>query len=54
MSALKAVRYQAGGRGIVQRTKISPGVSKILKKFGISTQKRLLVVSDPSETQAAA
>ena len=32
LSALKAVRYQAEGRGIVQRTKIAPDLSEILKK----------------------
>ena len=53
LSALKAVRYQAEGRGIVQRTKIGPDVSEILKKLGISTPKRLLSVVDPPETQAA-
>jgi hypothetical protein len=53
LSALKAVRYQAEGRGIVQRTKVSPDVSEILKKLGISTPKRLLSVVDPPETQAA-
>ena len=53
LSALKAVRYQAEGRGIVQRIKIGPDVSEILKKLGISTPKRLLSVVDPPETQAA-
>ena len=53
LSALKAVRYQAEGRGIVQRTKIGPDLSEILKKLGISTPKRLLSVVEPPETQAA-
>ena len=54
LSALKAVRYQAEGRGIVQRTKISLGVSEILKKLRISTPKRLLAISKLPQTQAAA
>jgi transposase len=54
LSALKAVRYQTEGRGIVQRTKISPSVSEILKKLGISIPKRLLAIEEPPETQAAA
>jgi len=54
LSALKAVRYQAEGRGIVQRTKISLGVSEILKKLKISTPKRLLAISKLPQTQAAA
>ncbi len=54
LSALKAVRYQTEGRGIFQRTKISPSVSKIPKKLGISIPKRLLANEVPPETQAAA
>ncbi len=50
LSALKAVRYQVEGRGIVQRTKISPGVSEILKSLKISMPKRLLTISKPPET----
>lgn len=54
LSALKAVRYQAEGRSIVQRTKVSPDVSEILKKLGISTPKRLLAISKPPQTPVAA
>jgi len=54
VSALQAVRYQAEGRGIVQRTKVSPEVSEILGKLGISMPKRLLSLGDPAETKAAA
>ena len=53
LSALKAVRYHAEGRGIVQRTKITPGVSEILKTLIISIPKRLLSVVEPPKTQAA-
>jgi len=54
LSALKAVRYQAEGRGIVQRTKIGPEVSEILRKLRISTPKRLLSLGEPAETKAVA
>ena len=53
LSALKAVRYHAEGRGIVQRTKITPEVSEILRKLGISTPKRLLSLGEAAETKAA-
>lgn len=54
LGALKAVRYQAGGQGIVQRTKIAGGLADLLKKLGIPIPKRLLAVTEPSETPAAA
>jgi hypothetical protein len=54
LGALKAVRYQVGGRGIVQRTKIAGDLAALLKKLGIPIPKRLLAVIEPSETPAAA
>jgi len=53
VSALQAVRYQAEGRGIVQRTKVSPEVSEIMRILGISTPKRLLSLGEAAETKAA-
>jgi len=46
LGALKAVRYQAGGRGIVQRTKIASELADLLKKLGIAIPKRLLAVTE--------
>src|SRR6201994_2222843 len=46
LGALKAVRYQAGGRGIVQRTKIAGELADLLKKLGIPIPKRLLTVTE--------
>jgi hypothetical protein len=54
LGALKAVRYQAGGRGIVQRTKIAGGLADLLKKLGIPIPKQLLAVTEAPETPAAA
>jgi Transposase DDE domain len=54
LGALKAVRYHAGGRGIVQRTKIAGGLADLLKKLGIPIPKRLLAVTEAPETPAAA
>jgi DDE family transposase len=45
LGALKAVRYQVGGRGIVQRTKIASELADLLKKLGIPIPKRLLAVT---------
>ena len=53
LAALKAVRYRAGDRTIVQRGKIADSLGGILKKLGISAPKRILSVSDPVETAAA-
>jgi hypothetical protein len=50
LGALKAVRYQAGGRGIVQRTKIAGDLAALLKKLGIPIPKRLLAVIEAPET----
>src|SRR5271157_4645485 len=52
LAALKAVRYQAGDRTIVQRSKIADSLGEILKKIGISTPKQILSVSDPVEAPA--
>jgi hypothetical protein len=52
LTALKAVRYQAGDRTIVQRSKIAGSLGEILKKIGISTPKQILSVSDPVEAPA--
>src|SRR5208337_1797555 len=41
LTALKAVRYQAGDRTIVQRSKIADSLGEILKKIGISTPKQI-------------
>ena len=54
LAGLKAVRYQIEGRTIVQRTKISPDATEILKNLGISTPKKLLSLTEPPPTQAAA
>jgi len=54
LGALKAVRYQAGGRGIVQRTKITSELADLLKKLGIPIPKRLLTVTEAPETPVTA
>jgi Transposase DDE domain len=54
LSVLKAVRYRAESRTIVQRTKIAPELGDLLKKLGISRPKQLLAVSDTAGTTAAA
>jgi hypothetical protein len=54
LGALKAVRYQVGGRSIVQRTKIAGDLAALLKKLGIPMPKRLLAVIEAPETPAAA
>jgi Transposase DDE domain len=54
LGALKAVRYQAGGRGIVQRTKIAGALAALLKKLGVPIPKQLLAVTEAPETPAAA
>jgi hypothetical protein len=53
LAALKAVRYQAGDRTIVQRTKIADSLGGILKKLGVSIPKQILSVSDPATDTAA-
>jgi transposase len=54
LSALKAVRYRAESRTIVQRTKIAPDLGELLKKLGISRPKQLMAVTDTAGTTAAA
>jgi DDE family transposase len=54
LGALKAVRYQAGGRGIVQRTKIAGELADLLKKLGIPIPKRLLTVTEAPGTPVTA
>jgi hypothetical protein len=48
LAGLKAVRYRAGERTIVQRTKITDGLGEILKKLGISMPKQVLSISEPA------
>ena len=54
LSALKAVRYPLEGRTIVQRTKITPETSWIMKTLGISMPKKLLSVMEPPQARPAA
>jgi hypothetical protein len=54
LRALKAVRYQAGGRGIVQRTKIAGTLTELLQKLAIPIPKQLLAVTERPETPASA
>ncbi len=53
LTALKAVRYRAGERTIVQRTKIADSLGEILKKLGVSIPKQVLSISEPVTTPAA-
>jgi transposase len=54
LRALKAVRYQAGGQGIVQRTKIAGTLAELLKKLAVPIPKQLLAVTEAPETPATA
>jgi Transposase DDE domain len=54
LGALKAVRYQAGGRGIVQRTTIAGELAALLKKLGIPIPKQLLAVTEAPEIPVTA
>jgi len=54
LETLKAVRYVAERRTIVQRTKIGPELADLLKKLGIPMPKQLLAVTGAAVTQAAA
>jgi hypothetical protein len=54
LGALKAVRYQAGGRGIVQRTKIAGTLAELLKKLSVPIPKQLLAVTEAPETPVSA
>jgi hypothetical protein len=53
LAALKAVRYRAGGRTIVQRTKIADSLGAILKNLGVSMPKQILSISDLAAAPAA-
>jgi hypothetical protein len=54
LGTLKAVRYMAERRTIVQRTKIGPELADLLKRLGIPIPKQLLAVTEVAETPAAA
>jgi transposase len=54
LGALRAVRDQAGGQGIVQRTKIAGALTEVLKRLGVPIPKQLLAVTEAPETPAAA
>jgi len=47
LAGLKAIRYSAENRTIVQRTKIAAELAEILKKLGISTPKKIIAVDTP-------
>ncbi len=44
LAAIKAVRYQAEEKTIVQTSKIGQNPAEILKKLEISTQKPILAI----------
>jgi hypothetical protein len=54
LRTLKAVRYVAERRTIVQRTKIGGELGDLLKKLGIPIPKQLLAVTDAAENPATA
>jgi hypothetical protein len=54
LAALKAVRYGSEGRTIVQRTKIGSELGDLLKKLGVPIPKQLLLLTEATETPAAA
>ena len=54
LGTLKAVRYVAEGRTIVQRTKIAGELADLLKKLGVPIPKQLPAVTEAAETPAAA
>jgi hypothetical protein len=54
LAALKAIRYRAQGRTIVQRTKIPDSLGEILKNLGISTPKKIMSVAEPASDPAPA
>ena len=49
----EAVRYRAGERTIVQRTKITDNLGEILKKLGVSIPQQILSISEPVAAPAA-
>ena len=54
LGTLKAVRYVAESRTIVQRTKIVGELADLLKKLGIPIPKQLLAVTEAADTPATA
>jgi hypothetical protein len=52
LAALKAIRYRAQGRAIVQRTKIPESLGEILKNLGISMPKKIIAVAEPASDPA--
>ncbi len=48
LAALKAIRYRAQGRAIVQRTKIPESLGEILKTLSISMPKKIMSVAEPA------
>jgi len=52
LAALKAIRYRAQGRAIVQRTKIPESLGKILKNLSISAPKKIISVAEPAADPA--
>jgi transposase len=48
LAALKAIRYRAQGRAIVQRTKIPENLVEILKTLDISMSKKIISVAEPA------
>ena len=53
LSTLKAVRYGAEGRTIVQRTRIGAELADLLKKLPIPIPKQLLLLTEAAQTAAA-
>jgi hypothetical protein len=52
LGGLKAVRYRCGSRAIVQRSKIPPELSAMLKTLKISVPKRILSVEESPSAAA--
>src|SRR5690349_8186612 len=52
LGTLKAVRYVAERQTIVQRTKIGPELSELLKILGISAPKQVMAMIEAAETPA--
>jgi hypothetical protein len=54
LAALKAIRYRAQGRAIVQRSKIPESPGEILKNLGVSTPKKIMSVAESASDPATA
>jgi transposase len=54
LAALKAIRYRAQGRAIVQRSKIPESLGEILKNLSISAPKKIISVAEPAADPAPA